>query len=329
MTADTATATLRATYSGVTIDKVLSISKSRQGGIGDPGGPGPAAISGYVTNEAIQVFAFANGNVSSYAGASGSFRVFSGNTDISSSFTLATQENLQGLTITYSLRDYSISGGFDANEDTASIMIRATGTGAYAGVTVDKIVTLSKIKGGYEIVSALPTTNNFEGRVVFLTTDDKLYRFNGTAFTAAVPAVDISGTIGNSQIADGAITETKVGDNAISSAKIAANAITAGKIYAGVVQADRIQANNIATNAITSDKINAGAVIAGKIATDAVVADNIDVASLSAISATIGTLKTASTGGRVEISDNIIKVYDASSTSATTGLRVKIGNLTL
>lgn len=46
------------------------------------------------------------------------------------------------------------------------------------------------------------------------------------------------------------------------------------------------------------------------------------VGSLSAITATIGTLRTQTSGGRVEISDNIIKVFD------TTGaLRVKIGNL--
>jgi hypothetical protein len=48
------------------------------------------------------------------------------------------------------------------------------------------------------------------------------------------------------------------------------------------------------------------------------------IGSLSAITATIGTLRTASSGGRAEIYDNVIKVYDASNV-----LRVKIGNLSL
>lgn len=215
MSADTATATLQAVYSGVTIQKVLSLAKSKTGG---GGAPGAAAISGYVTNEAIQIFAYADGTVTSYTGASGSFRVFSGNTDISSSFTLATgvSGNPQNLTVGYTNQSYSISGGFDANEDVASLTIRASGTGVYTGITLDKVVSLSKAKGGYEIVSALPTTNNFAGRVVFLTTDNKLYRYVGAptnAFTAAVPAADVSGVLTNSEISATKVTGSVGGGN--------------------------------------------------------------------------------------------------------------------
>jgi cytoskeletal protein RodZ len=180
------------------------------------------------------------------------------------------------------------------------VTIRATGSGAYAGITLDKVFSLAKTRGGYEIVAALPTTNLFEGRVVYLTTldgtnqPDKLYRYTGSAWTAAVPAVDISGTI----------TETQIADNAISTGKLAANAVTAAKIAAST-----ITATEIASNAVTADKINAGAVTSAKIS----------VTSLSAITATIGTLRTASSGARVEIKDNLIEVYDASR------LRVRIG----
>lgn len=52
-----------------------------------------------------------------------------------------------------------------------------------------------------EVLAALPTTGNTEGRMVFLTTDDKLYRHNGTSFVASVPAGDITGTLAASQIA--------------------------------------------------------------------------------------------------------------------------------
>jgi hypothetical protein len=73
-----------------------------------------------------------------------------------------------------------------------------------------------------------------------------------------------------------------------------------------------ISASQIAANAITAGKISAGAVGATEIS----------VTNLSAISGTIGTLRTATTGERVEIKDNQIDVYDTANV-----IRVKIGNL--
>jgi hypothetical protein len=55
-------------------------------------------------------------------------------------------------------------------------------------------------------------------------------------------------------------------------------------------------------------------------AKSAVASTDISVASLSSISPTIGTLRTATTGQRVEITDNNISVYDASNV-----LRVRMG----
>jgi hypothetical protein len=51
-----------------------------------------------------------------------------------------------------------------------------------------------------------------------------------------------------------------------------------------------------------------------------ITAAKLSVTSLSAITATIGTLRTATTGARVEITDNLIRVYDSSNT-----LRVRLG----
>jgi tRNA threonylcarbamoyladenosine modification (KEOPS) complex Cgi121 subunit len=55
-----------------------------------------------------------------------------------------------------------------------------------------------------------------------------------------------------------------------------------------------------------------------------VTTDKLSVSSLSAISATIGTLRTATTGARTELRDNVIKVFDAGNV-----LRVQIGDLSL
>jgi hypothetical protein len=58
--------------------------------------------------------------------------------------------------------------------------------------------------------------------------------------------------------------------------------------------------------------------------TGSVTAAKVTTPNLAALSATIGTLRTASSGGRTEIKDNVITIYDASNT-----LRLKQGNLLL
>lgn len=231
---DTASCQFDASYSGVTVRLTYSIAKSKRGIPGDPGSPGAPgadgtpAVSGYISNEAVSLFAYANGDVVSYTPAAGVFVIFSGNTDISSSFTLSVPSggNPQGLAIGFAGRSYSVTGGFDANEDTASVTIRATGSGAYASVVIDKIFTLSKTKGGYEIVSSLPTSNLFEGRVVYYTLEDKLYRYNGASWTASVPANDITGALADAQIASLAASKVTGQLNDSQLAAIAAAKIT-------------------------------------------------------------------------------------------------------
>jgi hypothetical protein len=56
------------------------------------------------------------------------------------------------------------------------------------------------------------------------------------------------------------------------------------------------------------------------IQSNAITAEKINVNSLSAITATIGTLRTKASGARVEIKDNLIEVYDENNV-----LRVKMG----
>ena len=72
-----------------------------------------------------------------------------------------------------------------------------------------------------EIFATLPTTGNYAGRTVFLSTDSKLYRYNGTAFTAAVAGADIvANSITAGQIAAGAIGATQIAAGAILASKI-------------------------------------------------------------------------------------------------------------
>lgn len=80
-------------------------------------------------------------------------------------------------------------------------------------------------------------------------------------------------------------------------------------------------------NAFANDSIGGTYILnlsGDKIDVNSITANKLNVTSLDAVTATIGTLRTASSGGRVEIKDNVIKVFDASN-----ALRVKLGNLSL
>ncbi|NAZ37137.1 host specificity factor TipJ family phage tail protein [Rubellimicrobium sp. CFH 75288] len=136
-----------------------------------------------------------------------------------------------------------------------SARVQAT-TAERAGVTtaaVQGLIDATSFAAGVrpvEIVSALPTSGNFAGRVVFLTTDAKLYRHTGSpagtaGFTAVVPAADITGQITSTQISDSAITTPKLAANAVTANAIAANAVTAGKVAAAAIGTDQLAANAV------------------------------------------------------------------------------------
>lgn len=99
--------------------------------------------------------------------------------------------------------------------------------GAISGSTItDASIGITKFASGItpvEIVGTLPTTGNFDGRIVFLTTDKKLYRYDAgaAAFTPAVASVDITGQLGTSQIVDAAITQVKIAAAAVEASKLA------------------------------------------------------------------------------------------------------------
>lgn len=114
-----------------------------------------SSLTGLLTNETHTLPATAAGAITSYAGASGEFLLFSGAEDVSALFSLSTAPggNPQGLTVAYVDQSYSVTAGFDAAEPNAYLTIRATGSGAFAGVTVDKVFSLTKSLAGSDGVS--------------------------------------------------------------------------------------------------------------------------------------------------------------------------------
>lgn len=135
------------------------------------------------------------------------------------------------------------------------------------------------------IVTSLPSVTGYTGtKMVFLTTDGQLYRYVSGAWTKAVPAVNITGQLSDSQLADisaakltGQITATQITDGAISTPKLAAGSITTAKIAAGA-----ITASEIATGTITATQLAAGSVTAGKIAAGAITSNEIAANTITA-----------------------------------------------
>jgi hypothetical protein len=194
-----------------------------------------------------------------------------------------------------------------------------------SAVTVTKLAdgTVTQVKMGSglrvpEIVSALPAAGT-QGRIVLLTTDNKLYRDTGTAWTAAVPTTDLTGTITSTQITDGAISTPKLAANAVTAAKIAAGTITsteiaADTIVAGNIAAGAIGATEIAADAVVAAKIAAGAVETAKIAANAVTAAKIAANTITASQIAAGTITTT------EIASSTIVAGNIASGAITTGL---------
>ena len=205
---------------------------------------------------------------------------------------------------------------------------------------------------GQEIVSRInlaPDTVSISGKYIHIT--GQTVFDNGVIVSQYIGDKAVVGT----KIADGAISTDKLVANAVTGNKIAANAITADKIKAGEIKSSHIAANSIegtkiitntldgsaiktgtlvgdkiAANTISGDKIQAGAidtnklkagaVDADKIKVNSISADKLNVNSLSSLSAKIGILRTATTGARTEIRDNLIEVYDENNR-----LRVRVG----
>lgn len=205
---------------------------------------------------------------------------------------------------------------------------------------------------GQEIVSRInlaPDTVSISGKYIHIT--GQTIFDNGVIVSQHIGDKAVVGT----KIADGAISTDKLVANAVTGNKIAANAITADKIKAGEIKSSHIAANSIegtkiitntldgsaiktgtlvgnkiAANTISGDKIQAGAidtnklksgaVDADKIKANSISADKLNVNSLSSLSAKIGILRTATTGARTEIRDNLIEIYDENNR-----LRVRMG----
>jgi hypothetical protein len=274
-----------------TLVKVQSFSKSKIGTSGTNGSP---AVSAILTRPSASVTAYANGVVkASELPIGGTFKIYKGSTDVTTSATFSSTVSPAG-GLTGSVSPSGATAGIynitavSPTIDSGSLNLSAV----YEGITYTAQFSVSKNRIGFEIVSSpLPTTDLFEGRMVFLSDNDKLYRYTGTAWTAAVDGGDISpGTLAATafasnikpvEIVSSPLPTTGLVDGRIvfltndkklyrystaipgwtkstDGADIVANSITAGQIQAGAIGATQIAAGAITTNklAVSSSGFN-------------------------------------------------------------------------
>ncbi len=181
-----------------------------------------------------------------------------------------------------------LAGAMYYNQDTQKLMVLEvdTTTTPATKTWVQAIPSVVSSGNGIENVATLPTSGMSQGDVVFLTTDNKLYRYTGSSWIATIETSDLTGYIAAAQINANTITSSHIQSNAITSGKIlageigtshlAANSITAGTIATNAITSDKIQAN-----AITAGKINGGEITSTHIATNAILANHITSGSLT------------------------------------------------
>lgn len=117
------------------------------------------------------------------------------------------------------------------------------------------------------IVATLPSLAGYTGpKVVFQTSDGKLYRINGSAWVAVVNTGDLVG----------AITSTQIGTGAVTTPALAANSVTAG-----AMAANSVVAGTIAANAVTFGTVAAGAISASQVVAGSLTADRLDTRNLT------------------------------------------------
>ena len=146
------------------------------------------------------------------------------------------------------------------------------------GWIADGVITDVELADGSTLITnvnslpTLPLDAYPVGKVVYLTSDGKLYRNSAEAWSAAVAAVNLTGQITDTQITDSAITTQKIAANAIVADKIAADAITSDKIVANAITTGKIAAGSItaasgiiADAAITNAKIADATIQSAKI----------------------------------------------------------------
>lgn len=199
-----------------------------------------------------------------------------------------------------------------------------------------------------EPLATLPVSGNFEGRMVYSTTDGQLYRYHSGAFTVSVPAANvgagltatqissvaaatITGTLVTSQIGSGQITAGLIASATITATQLAAGSVGATQIAAAAVTAAKTSlaaidsgTGNLTAGSVTASNIVAGTITGTQIASGAIVAANISAGAIGTTALAAGAVTaskiTAGTITSTEIASGTIVAGNIASATITGSL---------
>ena len=220
------------------------------------------------------------------------------------------QNITDGITYYYWLKaaDYSENvSGFSGVASASATLVTSEGI-------VDGAIDVAKFAAGLEpvtLVTSLPVVQSTE--TVYNTTDNLLYRWNGSEYVSVQGATDFSeltGTINTAQIADAAITAIKLGNAAVTAAKLASSSVTEAAISASSITATKIsdgaiQTAKLAAGAVTAAKITSGTITATQIAGNTITASQIAAGAISATEIAAGAITTAKLAALAITADKI------------------------
>jgi hypothetical protein len=325
LTTDTATLRVSVTEGGKTYIDEVTLVKVREGN---------DSLNGFLTNENHTFPASATGGVLSYAGANGTFRVFQGMTDITTLCTFSVVSNPSNLTLTMNSATgaYVISGGFPNGTDVTTVTFRAV----FGAANIDKILSLAKSRAGDAGVRGSRTF------YVALTGSTATWSDSlaTTSVTNAAGSVVLNDTVTQHNSSVG-FSQTRFWDG---SAWVVVNAVLDGNLLVN----GTIGANKISTTSLSAIQASLGTVqidSGGHLRTLGATAFNSGNGVWMGQDAGVykfrvgnptgnklewdGTtctftgslnVKSAATGARVEITNQLILVYDSNNV-----LRVRLG----
>jgi len=196
-TSDVVTFRLTLTQDGKTYTDDLTIIKVREG---------IDSVTGLLTNENFSLPADYLGNVTSYAGCNGNFKVYQGSTDVTSvcTFTIPAGGNPDSLTVSLTgsgagAGTYSITGGYPTAKDITTLTIRCT----FGSTVIDKVMSIAKAKAG---------VNGATAKQLVMNVSAQSFTFNGDG--VAVPSTQIITLFAASQNLSGSPTFSATGYNA-------------------------------------------------------------------------------------------------------------------
>lgn len=312
-----------------TVDQTITIFKVKAAAVGPTGPPGTGSdsITVQLSRDNFSILAYAEGTPidPTFAGAEGVLTVYKGQVDDTANASLSavgidctgTINTAINTPVAGKAKGYYHVTAMPRDKNNATL--RMTVNDGPVQQSVD--FQVSKALTGYEIVGALPTSNLFDGRMVYLTTDGKLYRYHtGVGWTAAVAATDLTGQLTDAQIQaiaaaklTGQIVSTQITDGAISTPKLAAGSVTSATIAAGT-----IVAADIAAGSITATELAAGSVIANKLAANAVTANAIAAGSIVAAKLAATNVVTAT----AQIGDLIVNTIKITGDAVSDGAQI-------